>query len=338
MIASNSDSGSAHRRLALRFAAVAVVAAAGLGVAASTRAQQPPAFPSRAVTMVVPYAPGGLSDGIGRLIAQRLGEKWKQPVVVENRPGGGTIIGTQAVARSAPDGHTILLTSFGYTLNQVLVKNLPYDAAALAPLNMVALAPNVLYVHPSVGASSVDELIAMARKNPGKLTFASSGNASSPHMAVELFASVTKTDIVHVPYKGTGPAMADVLGGQVTGIFDTLQSMQYAKSGRLRALAVATPNRMPAAPDVPTFAEAGLPAMEMASWWGYFVPAATPAGVRRKLFDDIQDVLSSPDTQARITALGAEPSVVGQAEFVRFLGSERERWTRVTRERHITLD
>ncbi|MGI4778367.1 MAG: tripartite tricarboxylate transporter substrate binding protein [Janthinobacterium lividum] len=299
---------------------------------------QPPTFPSRAITMVVPYAPGGLSDGIGRLVAQRLGEKWKQPVVVENRPGGGTIIGTQAVARSAPDGHTILLTSFGYTLNQILVKNLPYDAAALAPLNMVALAPNVLYVHPSVGVSSVGELVALARRSPGKLTFASSGNASSPHMAVELFASVTKTDIVHVPYKGTGPAMSDVLGGQVTGIFDTMQSMQYVGAGKLKALAVATPKRLAAAPDVPTFAEAGLPAMEMASWWGYFVPGATPAAVRQKLFDDIQDVLSSPDTQARIAALGAEPSLASRAEFVRFLDGERERWTRVTRERHITLD
>lgn len=328
-----STSSFFRRRLALQLAAAAAVE---LCIASSHAQPQP--FPSRAVTMVVPYAPGGLSDAVGRLLAQRLGEKWKQPVVVENRPGGGTIIGTQAVARSAPDGHTLLLTSFGYTLNQILVKNLPYDAASLAPLNMVALAPNVLYVHPSAGISSLDELIATARKNPGKLTFASSGNASSPHMAVELFASVTKTEIVHVPYKGTGPAMSDVLGGQVTGIFDTMQSMQYVKSGKLKALAVATPKRMAAAPDLPTFAEAGLPAMEMASWWGYFVPSATSAAVRQKLFDDIQEVLSSPDTQARISALGAEPSVVGRAEFLRFLDSERERWTRVTRERHISLD
>lgn len=295
-------------------------------------------YPSHAVTMVVPYAPGGLSDSIARLIARRLSEKWKQAVIVENRPGGGTIIGTQAVARSAPDGHTILLTSFGYMLNQILMKNLPYEAGALAPLNMVALAPNVLYVHPSVAASNVEELIATARKSPGKLSFASSGNASSPHMAVELFASVTKTDIIHVPYKGTGPAMSDVLGGQVTGIFDTMQSMQYVKAGKLKALAVATPKRLASAPDVPTFAEAGLPAMQMASWWGYFVPSATPAIVQTKLFNDIQDVLSAPDTQAKITAMGAEPSVVSRTEFTRFLDSERERWTRVTRERHISLD
>lgn len=295
-------------------------------------------FPSRPVTIVVPYAPGGLSDGIGRIVATRLAERWKQPVIVDNRAGAGTIIGTQMVVKSAPDGHTILLTSFGYTINQILVKNLPYDTRALAPLNMVALAPNVLYLHPSVRASSVADLVALAKANPGKLTFASSGNASSPHMAAELFASVAGVDVVHVPYKGTGPAMADVLGGQVTGIFDTLQSMQYAKAGKLKALAIATRTRSPTAPEVPTFAERGLPAMEMASWWGYFVPSATPAPLRQKIFDDIQEVLSSPDTQARIAALGAEPAIASHAEFVRFLDHETERWSKVTRERSIKLD
>ena len=296
------------------------------------------AFPSRTVTIVVPYAPGGITDGIARVIATRLAETWKQTVLVDNRAGGGTIIGTQAVVKSAPDGHTLLLTSFGYTTNQILVRNLPYDARALAPLNLVCIAPNVLYVHPSVPAATVGELIALARASPGKLTFASSGNASSPHMAAELFASVTGTDVVHVPYKGTAPAMADVLGGQVTGIFDTLQSMQYVKAGKLKALAVTASKRLPRAPDLPTFAEAGLPAMEMASWFGFFVPAEAPAAVRKKVFDDIQDVLSSPDTQAQISALGAEPTLLSQAGFARFLDSEHDRWAKVVRERHIKLD
>ncbi len=318
-------------------ARLAVAAAANtLGIAHLSAVAQ--AFPSRPVTMVVPFAPGGLSDGIGRILATKLGEKWKQTVVVDNRPGGGTIIGTQAVVKSAPDGHTMLLTSFGFTINQILVKNLPYDTRALAPLNMVAIAPNVLYVHSTVPAATVSELIAMAKANPGKLTFASSGNATSPHMAAELFASVTGTDVVHVPYRGTGPAMVDVLGGQVTGIFDTMQSMQYAKAGKLKALAIATRKRLPGAPDLPTFAEAGFPAIEMASWWGYFVPAETPLAVRQKIFDDIQDVLMAPDTQARIAAIGAEPSVVSQAEFVRFLDTERDRWTKVIRERNIKLE
>jgi len=319
-----------------RFQLLMAAAALALGAAPCQSAAQ--AFPSHQVTIVVPFAPGGLSDGIGRILATRLGEQWKQTVLIDNRPGGGTIIGTQAVLKAPPDGHTLLLTSFGFTTNQILVKNLPYDSRSLAPLNMVAVAPNVLYVHTSVPVSSVDDLVKLAKASPGRLNFASSGNASSPHMAAELFASVTGTDVVHVPYKGTGPAMADVLGGQVTGIFDTMQSMQYVKTGKLKALAVATRKRLPEAPGVPTFAELGIPAMEMASWWGFFVPVETPSPVRKKLFDDIQDVLMSPDTQARIAALGALPSVSGQADFQRFLDSELARWTQVIRARNIKLE
>lgn len=319
-----------RRRLALSAVALA------LGVGPGSSAAQ--SFPTHPVTIVVPFAPGGLSDGIGRILATRLSEKWKQTVLVDNRPGGGTIIGTQAVLKAPPDGHTLLLTSFGFTTNQILVKSLPYDSRSLAPLNMVAVAPNVLYVHATVPATTVDDLVKMAKANPGRLNFASSGNASSPHMAAELFASVTGTDVVHVPYKGTGPAMADVLGGQVTGIFDTMQSMQYVKSGKLKALAVATKKRLPEATGVPTFAELGIPAMDMASWWGFFVPVETPSPVRKKLFDDIQEVLVSPDTQARIAALGALPSVSSQADFQRFLDSELARWTQVIRERNIKLE
>ena len=295
-------------------------------------------FPSRPVTMVVPFPPAGITDGIARLVAPKLAEKWKQPVIVDNRAGGGTIIGTQAVVKAPADGHTLLLTSFGFTTNQILVKNLPYEARSLAPLNLTSTAPNVLYLHPSVPASTVAELIAYAKANPGKLTFASSGNATSPHLAAELFASATGIEFVHVPYKGTAPAMADVLGGQVSGIFDTMQSMQYVKAGKLKALAVASRKRLPGAPELPTFAEAGIPAMEMASWFGYFVAAETPAAVRKKLFDDIQEVLAMPDTQAKIAALGAEPALIGQADFARFLDSELDRWTKVIRERRIKLD
>jgi len=312
--------------------------AAVLALAAGHTPSTAQSFPSHQVMIIVPFAPGGLSDGIARILATRLGEKWKQPVLVDNRPGGGTIVGTQAVVKAPADGHTLLLTSFGFTTNQIMVKNLPYDSRTLAPLNMVAVAPNVLYVHSTVPVSSVDELVKMAKANPGRLNFASSGNASSPHMAAELFASVTGTDLVHVPYKGTGPAMADVLGGQVTGIFDTMQSMQYVKSGKLKALAVATKKRLVEAPSLPTFAELGLPAMDMASWWGFFVPMETPALSRKKLFDDIQDVLLMPDIQAKISALGALPSVSGQAEFQRFLDSELARWTKVIRDRNIKLE
>ena len=320
------------RRTTLWLAAAAI---APLIVPAPAAAQ---AFPTRPVAMVVPFPPAGITDGIARIVAPRLAEKWKQPVLVDNRAGGGTIIGTQSVLKAPVDGHTLLLTSFGYTTNQILVKNLPYDSRALTPLNLTAVAPNVLYVHSSVPVTTVGEFVAYAKANPGKVNIASSGNATSPHLAAELFASATGIDFVHVPYKGTAPAMADVLGGQVTGIFDTMQSMQYAKAGRLKALAVATRKRLPSAPDLPTFAEAGVPAMEMASWFGYFVASETPAAVRRKLFDDIQEVLAMPDTQAKIAALGTEPTLISQAEFQRFLDSELERWTKITRERRIRID
>lgn len=299
---------------------------------------QAPAYPTKPVNLVVPYAPGGLTDGAARAIAQKLGDKWKQPVLVINRAGGGTVIGTKEASAAAPDGHTLLLTSFGYVMNQVLHKALPYEPKSLAALNMVGLAPNVLYLHPTVPASNVPELVAYAKAHPGALKFASSGNASSPHIAAELFGSVTGTSIVHVPYRGTGPAMQDVLGGQVSGIFDTMQSLPYVKAGKLKVIAVAHGERLPGAPEVPTFKEAGLPNVVTSSWWGFFVSAATPEPLRRKIFDDIQDVLKQPELRARLVQLGMEPSLATQPEFQRFLDNEVERWTALTKTRTINLD
>lgn len=308
-------------------------------LAASTFASaQAPAFPTKAVTLVVPYAPGGITDGAARVIALKLAEKWKQPVVVSNRAGGGTVIGTKEVAGAAADGHTVLLTSFGYAMNQILMKSLPYDPKSLTPLNLVGLSPNVLYLHPSVPIANVAELVAYAKAHPGALKFASSGNASSPHIAAELFGSLTGSNVIHVAYRGTGPAMQDVLGGQVSGIFDTLQSMQYVKSGKLKVIAVAHTDRLPGAPDVPTFKEAGLPGMVISSWFGFFAPTATPEPLRRRIFDDIQDVLKLPEVRAKLVQLGLEPSLVSQAEFQRFLDSEVDRWTTLTKARNINLD
>ena len=320
------------KTLFAKFAVAALAAASAVAVA------QTPAFLTKPVTMVVPFAPGGITDGLARLFAARLGEKWKQPVLVDNRPGGGTVIGTRDVVKAAPDGHTLLLTSFGYVINQILYKNLPYEPKALAPLNLVGLSPNVLYLHPSVPASNVAELVAYAKANPGKLTFASSGNATSPHIAAELFGSITGTGVVHVPYRGTGPAMADLLGGQVSGIFDTLQSMPYVKAGKLKVLAVANEQRLPAAPEVPTFREAGLPGMVTASWFGFFMPAATPEAVQKQLVDDIQEVSKQPDVRAKIVQLGVEPAALPQRDFQRFLDAELARWTELTRARNIKLD
>lgn len=309
-------------------------------VAASGAAfsQQPPTFPSKPVTLVVPFAPGGITDSVGRLVAIKLTEKWKQPVVVENRPGGGTVIGTRDVAKATPDGHTILLTSFGYVINQILFKNLPYEAKSLVPLNLVGLSPNILYLHPSVPVSNVGELVQYAKANPGKLMFASSGNATSPHIAAELFGSLAESNVVHVPYKGTGPAMNDVLGGQVSGIFDTMQSMTYVKAGRLKAIAVTSEQRLAGAPDLSTFKEAGLTGMLSASWFGFFTAASTPDIVQRQIFNDIQDILKQPDVRAKIVQFGVEPSAGSQRDFQRFLDAELERWTTLTKARNIKLD
>lgn len=315
-----------------------LLAGAALLAASAVASAQAPAYPARPVTLVVPYAPGGITDGAARAIAQKLGEKWKQPVVVSNRAGGGTTIGTREVAAAAGEGHTLLLTSFGFVMNQILMKSLPYDPKALVPLNMVGLAPNVLYLHPSVPAATLPELVAHAKAQPGALKFASSGNASSPHIAAELFGSLTATQVVHVAYRGTGPAMQDVLGGQVSGIFDTLQSMQYVKAGKLKPIAVAHTERLPGAPDVPTFRELGLPGMVTSSWFGFFLPSATPEALRRRIFDDIQDVLKQPDVRAKLVQLGLEPTVETQAEFQRFLNNEIERWSTLTKARNIQLD
>ncbi len=308
-------------------------------LAASTLAiAQAPAFPAKPVTLVVPYAPGGITDGAARVIALKLSEKWKQPVVVSNRAGGGTVIGTKEVTAAAADGHTVLLTSFGYVMNQILMKPLPYEAKSLTPLNLVGLSPNVLYLHPSVPISNVAELVAYAKANPGALKFASSGNASSPHIAAELFGSLSGSNVIHVAYRGTGPAMQDVLGGQVSGIFDTLQSMQHVKSGKLKVIAAAHTERLPGAPEVPTFKEAGLPGMVTSSWFGFFAPTVTPEPLRRRIFDDIQDVLKQPDVRAKLVQLGLEPSLVSQPEFQRFLDGEVDRWTTLTKARNINLD
>lgn len=320
------------RRGALAHTGAALLAAAGPAFAQ-------PAFPTKAVTLIVPFAPGGITDGAARLVSQGLTEQWKQPVLVDNRAGAATVAGTRDVAHAAPDGYTLLLTSFGYVMNQVLMKNLPYDPQSLSPLNLVGLAPNVLYLHPKLQLNTVAEVVAYAKAHPGGLTFASSGNASSPHIAVELFNSITHTDNVHVPYRGTGPAMADVLGGQVSGIFDTAQSLPYAKAGKLRAIATTSKQRLPEAPDVPTFAEAGYPDMDIASWFGFFAPAATPAAVQKQVSDAISRVMADPDTRRKLEVLGLQtPPDTSPAAFKKFLDREQIRWAALARERNIHMD
>ena len=236
-------------------------------------------FPTKPVQIIVPCAAGGVTDILARAVALRLADKWKQPVIVDNRPGAGTVIGTAAAARAPGDGYTLLITAFGFTANQVLVPNLPYDPKALAPLAILADSYSYLYVNAAVPVNNVPELIAYGKANPGKLTFASSGNGSSPHIAAELFAWRTGIDMIHVPYKGNGPAINDLVGGQVTALFDTVATMSFVNSGKLKVLGIASPKPISRAPDIVPIAKSGVPALAdftAGSWFGMLLTASTP--------------------------------------------------------------
>lgn len=295
-------------------------------------------FPDKPVQLVVPYSPGGITDNLARLYAERLQSLWKQPVIVENRPGAGGSIGAGNVARAPADGYTVLLGSVGMVTNGLLLKKLPYDAKALTPLALAALAPNVLYVHPSVPATTTAELVDYAKRNPGKLSFASSGVGSSPHLAAELFAARAGIDVLQVPYGGTGPALADFLGGQVNAYFDTMQSMSYAKSGKIRALAVTTSTRLADEPGLPTVEESGVaPGVVSSSWFGFFLPSATPPATQAAFAAALADVSRDPQVQSRLKALGVVPDFRDQQAFTAFVKDEAVKWEDVIRTQKISI-
>lgn len=302
---------------------------------------QTPAFPTRPVQIIVPYAAGGVTDILARIVALRLADKWKQPVVVDNRAGAGTVIGTAAAARAPGDGHTLLITAFGFTANQVLVPNLPYDPRALAPLSMLADSYSYLYVNAAVPANNVPELIAYAKANPGKLTFASSGNGSSPHIAAELFAWRTGIDMIHVPYKGNGPAINDLVGGQVHALFDTVATMSFVNSGKLKVLGIGSPNTITRSPHVVPIAKSGVPALAdftAGGWFGMFLPSSTPVDLQKKIYADVRSVLDTKDVHDAILKAGLEPSLMSQTEFAAYLKKNLDTWGPVIRERKIRLD
>lgn len=300
-----------------------------------------PVFPTKPVTLVVPYTAGGLTDVLARVVAPRLAEKWGQNVVVENRAGGGTTIGTGHVARAAGDGHTLLMTAFGYIGNQIMVPNLPYDPKALVPLAMVSDSPSVLYVSAKLPVQSLADLIAYGKANPGKLTFASSGNASSPHIAAEQFADMAGLQIVHVPYKGNGPAINDLLGGQVDALFDSPATMSHVATGKLKVLGhgYSAPNpRMPSVPPISKAGIASLARFEAGGWFGIFIPSAAPEPLQQRIYQDIRAVLELKDTREAIARTGTDPKIMTRAEFASYLQSELERWTPVIRSRNIKPD
>lgn len=296
-------------------------------------------FPEKPVQIVVPYGPAGLTDNIARYYAQQLKEVWPQPVVVENRPGAGASLGAAQVARSMPDGHTLLLGSVGMATNPFLFKELPYKPADLTPLALVALAPNVLYVHPSVPARNVKELVEYAKKNPGALSFASAGVGSSPHLAAELFAASAGIKILHIPYKGTGEAIKDFLSGEVKAYFDTMQSMRYARDGRIRALAVTTDKRLADAPDLPTVEESGVaPGVISSSWFGFFTQQKVSDARRAEIVNALQKVAATPAAQEKMRGFGLIPVFLGPRDFDKFMSDESRRWGGVIQSQKISLE
>ena len=316
------------RRVTLSvLSAMAALAALPLGYA--TPAQ---AFPDRAVRIVVPFPPGGSNDVIARLMAQKLSELWKSSVVVENIGGAGGNIGADSVARAAPDGYTLLLAAPGpLVVNPTLYEKLAFDPAKdFAPVALVASVPIVLAVNPSVKANTVAELIALAKAEPGKLNFGSSGNGSTNHLSGELLKSIAKLDIVHIPYRGAAPAMNDLLGGQIPMMFDNMPAVRpQVEGGKIRALAVASKTRSKALPNVPTMIEAGVPGFEATAWFGLVAPAKTPPDVLKILAETSAKALADPAIAAKFEQLGAEPGTITGDAFGAFLKAEADKWGKV---------
>jgi len=288
-------------------------------------------FPAKPVRLIVPFAAAGPADIQARLIGPKLTEAWGQPVVVENRAGGNTIIATELTARADPDGHIVLVVSAGFTINVSLYSKLPYDSLRdFAPVTQLTSGPAIVVVHPSLPVRSVKELIQLARSRPGQLTYASAGLPSQ--LAVELFKVVTGTDLVHVPYKGAAPAMIDLIAGHVQVSFPTIiGAFSHVQAGRLRALATTGAKRAPAAPDLPTMMEAGVPGYEAANWFGTVVPAKTPTAIVSKLSQEIARVLRLPDVRERLLLQGMEPTSSTPEEFSAYIRSEMTKWARVVK-------
>ena len=315
-----------HARLAAAFGALALAIA---GLAASlAHADQ---FPSHPVHIVVPFPPGGGTDALARIMAPYLNQAWGVPVIVENKPGASGHIGAEIVAGSAADGYTLLMSSTASLT--------PKNVDKFAPITLVSASPYVVVVNPKVPAASIAQLVAYAKKNPGKLTFGSSGTGAASHLAGELFKSMAGVDMLHVPYKGTGQAVKDLLGGQIDVMFAPGETvMPQVKAGRLRALAVTSARRASAIPDLPTVAEAGVPGYEAIGWFGLLAPAATPRALVEKLSRDANAVLADREVRSKMLALGAEPSGDTPDEFARFIHADQAKWTKLMRERGIVVE
>jgi tripartite-type tricarboxylate transporter receptor subunit TctC len=310
--------------------------AAGLMVALTTMAAAQSDYPSRPVRLIIPFPPGGSNDVVGRVIAQHLGTGLGKQVIVDNRGGAGGVIGTEAASHAAPDGYTILVISLAHAVNPWLYK-LPYDPIkAFTPIGVMAKGPNILSVNPKLPVHSVKELIALAKKKPGDLQYASAGVGSFQHLGAELFKLEAGVDILHVPFKGGGPAMVDVMGGHTTVLFSSLvQTTPHIKSGKLRPLGVGSTTRSPVFPDLPSIAEAGVPGYAAENWWGLVAPAGTPAPIVARLHKELTAAQNNPEVKKYFDTQGATIVKMESAEFGKFMVSEMNKWQRVVKEAHI---
>jgi tripartite-type tricarboxylate transporter receptor subunit TctC len=291
-------------------------------------------FPDHTIRIVVPYTPGGFNDTLGRIVAQKFTDDWGVPAVVENRPGGGTLIGTDFVAKAPADGYTLLIVAFPFAVNPTLYAKLPYDTLKdFAPLILAGQAANLLVVNNDVPIKSVKELIEIAKSKPGTISYGSTGSGSSNHLSMELFRLMTGTSLIHVPYKGSAPMVADLLGGHVQVAFDNVPNVvQQVKAGKLRALAITSPARDPSLPDVPTVAEAGVPGYEVGVWFGMVAPAATPPDLLAKLNAELNKILAMPDVKQKFADQGVDPAGGPRERFAEHLKVQIEKWGKVVKE------
>ena len=327
-----------------RFSHVAVkrrscLLALGVLALAPLAVQAQGAFPAKPITIIVPFSAGGTTDILARVIGQSMSRDLGQPVIVDNRAGAGGNIGAQAVARAAPDGHTLVMGTVGtHAINASLYAKMPFDPVKdFEPLSRVALVPNLLVAHPAQPYKNVKELIAYAKANPGKVTVASSGVGTSIHLSAELFKHMAGVDIVHVAYRGSAPALNDLVGGHTAIMFDNMPSaIGHVRAGKLRPLAVTTANRSPALPEVPTVAESGVPGFEATSWFGLLAPAKTPAPVVARLNASILKALADPEVKKKLQEQGAEPAGETPAQFAAFIASESIKWGKVVKQSGAT--
>ena len=314
-----------------------------LAVAAALTAALPQAlaqssYPTRVIRIIVPTSPGGTNDALARLIAQGLSERLGRQVVAENRTGASTIIGSEIVAKSQPDGHTLLMGLSTLATNPAAYKKMPYDALRdFAPITQAVFTANLMIVHPSVPATSVKELIALAKARPGEILYASSGHGTNPHLTMELFSTMARIRMVHVPYKSSIPSLVDLLAGQVAIMTSPMpQSIPHVRTGRLRALGVTSARRIAAAPDIPTVAEGGLPGFDSVQWYGLLAPAKTPGEIIERLHKEVAAILRTPKARERLASDGAELVAGRPDEFAALIKAETVKWTRVAEAAGIT--